>query len=276
MPKGILTGGVDTSIYKDAVAYYWGSIPYEIYAGTEGLMYAMQGWTKRGLTFLPDMLFLELIPYEEHLKQENEKDYQPSTVLLNEVQQGKLYEVVITQFYGMPLLRYRIQDLIKVTALRDDEAQINLPQVVFERRVGETINLGGLAELDEKVIWQAIANTGIKYTDWSASREYGENQTFLHLFLELREESAVKDVTKIATMIDKQLKVIDIDYRDIDTYLKLQPVRVTLLTPGTFSRYMEEKRKEGADLVHLKPAHINPSEPIIQRLLQLSEAVTND
>jgi len=275
-PKGILTGGVDTSIYKDTVAYYWGRIPYEIYAGTEGLMYAMQGWTKRGMTFLPDMVFLELIPYEERLKQEVDKDYQPSTVLLNEVQQGKLYEVVITQLYGMPLLRYRIQDLIKVVALQDDEAGVNLPQVFFAHRVGETINLGGLAELDEKVIWQAIANTGIKYTDWSASKEYDEGQSLLRLFLELKEESSEKDVSKIATMIDEQLKVVDTDYNDIDTYLKLQPVRVTLLTSGTFSRYMEEKRKEGADLFHLKPVHMNPSEPVIQRLLQLSQAVRKD
>ena len=64
-------------------------------------------------------------------------------------------------------------------------------------------------------------------------------------------------------MIDEQLKIVDTDYRDIDAYLKLQPVRVSLLSPGTFQRYTAEKRREGADLAHLKPTHINPPEAVI-------------
>ena len=266
--KAILTGGVDTAIYKDDITHYWGSNSYEFYVCAEIFFIALQGWNKKGLTFLPDMAFREFIPYEEQREQQDDQDYQPSTVLLNEVEEGKLYEVVITQFYGMPLLRYRLKDLIKIIALRDDEAGVNLPQMVFQRRVGEVIKLAGLAQLDEKTIWQAIANTGIKYTDWSACKEYDQNQGFLRLYIELKEE---KDAAEIETMIDEHLKMVDTDYRDIDAYLKLQPVRVTLLSTGTFQRYIKEKREMGADLAHLKPSHINPPEAVIQRLLELSE-----
>ncbi|GAG35774.1 unnamed protein product, partial [marine sediment metagenome] len=243
-PKGILAYGLDTSIYKDAITHYWGIKPHESYAGTEGLVYAMQAWNRKGMTFVPDTVFWEFIPYEQQPEHLDDEDYLPSTVLLNEVEEGKLYEVVITQFYGMPLLRYRLNDIIKIIAVRDEQAGINLPQIVFQRRVGEIINLAGLAELDEKTIWQAIANTGIKYTDWLAGKEYDQNQSFLRLYLELKEE---REPAEIATMIDEQLKMIDIDYKDIDNYLKLQPVRVTLLSSGTFQRYTEEKVKEGAD-----------------------------
>jgi hypothetical protein len=268
-PKGILAYGLDTSIYKDAVTHYWGITPHESYAGTEGLVYAMQAWNRKGMTFVPDTVFLELIPYEQRKPEHREDEgYLPSTVLLSEVEEGKLYEIVITQFYGMPLLRYRLNDIIKVIAVRDEQAGINLPQIVFQHRVGETINLAGLAELDEKVIWQAIANTGIKYTDWLACKEYDQNQSFLRLYLELKEE---REPAEIATMIDQQLKMIDTDYKDVDDYLKLQPVRVTLLSSGTFQRYVDEKRKEGADLAHLKPNHVNAPEAVIQRLLQFSE-----
>lgn len=266
--KGIVTGGMDTAIYKDDVVHYWGSEPYEFYIATEAGFLAMQAWNKKTMTFTPDTVFLEFIPYEEQLEHQNDKDYQPPSVLLDEVKEGKLYEVVITQFYGMPLLRYRLKDLIEVIALRDDETGIKLPQIVFKRRVGEVIGLGGLAQLDEKTIWRAIANTGIKYTDWSACKEYEHNQSFLRIYLELREE---KEAAEMANMIDEQLKIVDTDYKDIDSYLKLQPVRVTLLSPGTFQRYMEEKGKEGADLAHMKPEHINARQPTIQRLLQLSE-----
>lgn len=265
--KAILTGGVDTAIYKDDIAYYWGSNSYEFYVCAETFFLATQGWNKKWMTFLPDTAFFEFIPYEEQLEHQDVNNYQPSTVLLNEVEEGRLYEVVITQFYGMPLLRYRLKDVVKIIALRDDDAGIDLPQIVFQRRVGETINLGGLAHLDEKTIWQAIANTGIKYTDWSACKEYDRNQSLLRLYLELKEEG---EPTEIATMIDRQLKIIDTDYKDVNGYLKLQPVRVTLLSSGTFQRYMDEKRKEGVDLAHLKPSHVNPPSAIIQRLLELS------
>jgi len=267
--RGILTGGVDTAIYKDDIAYYWGHNSYEFYVCAEIFFIALQGWNKKWLTFVPDTAFFEFIPYEEQPEHQDDKNYQPSTVLLDEVEEGKLYEVVITELYGMPLLRYRLKDVIKIVALRDDEAGVNLPQMVFQRRVGETINLGGLAHLDEKTIWQAIANTRLKYTDWSACKGYSRNKSFLNLYIEMKEE---KEASEVAAMIDEQLKIVDTDYRDVDAYLKFQPVRVTILSPGTFQNFIEEKRKEGADLAHLKPSHVNPPEAVIKRLLELSEA----
>jgi len=267
-PKGIVCGGMDTNIYKHDIAHYWGREPFDFYVSTETMFVAMQAWNKKAMTFLPDIVFLEFIPHDKRLKHQDNKDYQPSTVLLNEVEEGKLYEVIITQFHGLPLLRYRLDDVIKIVCLRDEETGVNVPQILIQGKVGATIDLAGLADLDEKTIWQAIANTGIKYTDWSACKEYDQNQTYLRLYLELKEE---KEAAEMATMIDEQLKIVDTDYKDIDTYLKLQPVRVTLLSPGTFQRYMEEKGKEGADLAHLKPTHINAPEAVIQRLLQLSE-----
>jgi phenylacetate-coenzyme A ligase PaaK-like adenylate-forming protein len=221
------------------------------------------------MTFPPDMVFLEFIPYEELLKVEKDQDYKPYTVLLDELEVGKLYEAVITHFYGGPLLRYGMSDIIKIVALRDDETGVNLPQMEFQRRVADVINLAGLAQLDEKIMWQAIANTGIKYTEWTACKEYDQNKTFIRLYLELKER---KEAEQISTIIDEQLKQVDTDYKDIDKYLGEQPVRVTLLSPGTFGRYAEAKKKEGADIAHLKPTHINPPEAVIQRLIQLSEA----
>lgn len=267
-PKGIIVSGLDTAIYKDDVAYYWGRVPYELYTGTEGLVYAMQSWNKRWLIFLPDMVFFEFIPYKELLKLQEDKSYQPSTVLLDEVEEGKLYEVVVSQSCGMPLLRYRIKDVIKVIAMKDEEAGINLPQITFQRRTDEVINIGGLCQLDEKSLWQAIANTGIKYTDWTACKEYDGGQSFIRLYLELKEE---KEATEIEKMVDEQLKIIDTDYKDIDLYLDFQPIRVTPFSPGTFQRYTEEKIRGGANLAQLKPAHVNPPAEVIQRLIALNE-----
>jgi len=268
--KGILTGGADTAIYRDAIVRYWGNDPLEFYGGAESGLIATQAWNKKMLTMLPDLAFLEFIPDDELLKEQNTLGYQPSTVLLDALQVGKSYEIVVTQLYGMPLLRYRLRDIVKVIALSDDESGVKLPQIVFQHRLGETIKLAGLAELDEKVIWQAIANTGIKYTEWAACKEFDHNQAFIRIYLELKQK---KKAAEIASDIDQQLRLTDTDYRDIDSYLKFQPVRVTLLEQGTFQRYMDEKRKEGADLAHTKPSHINAPPSVIERLLELSQAI---
>jgi len=266
--KGIVSSGMDSNIYRDEIDYYWGHQPYQFYSSSDAGFIAMQAWNKNTMTFIPDSVFLEFIPQAEREKCAVDSNYHPNTVLLNEVEEGQSYEVIITQLYGMPFLRYRMKDLIKIVALRDDETGINLPQVAFQHRIGETINLASLAELDEKTIWQAIANTGIKYTDWSACKEYDSGKTFVRLYLELKEEGGA---TEVADKIDEQLKVVDSDYRDIDSYLELQPIRVTILSPGTFERYTNEKRKDGCDLAHLKPRHMNPPQPDVEQLIQLSK-----
>ena len=266
--KGAICSGTDTAIYREQVAHYWGTKPWEIYAITEAGIVAMQSWSKEWMTFVPYSFFLEFIPEAEWVKNREDEEYHPSTVLLDEVKEGECYEVVITNFYGMPFLRYRPGDLIKIVSLRDERTSVNLPQMLFKSRADDFIDLAGLARLDEKTVWQAIANTGIKYEDWTACKEYDQSQTHLCLYLELKEK---RDPREIEHMIDHQLQIIDVDYRDIDAWLQHHPVRVILLSPGTFQHFYQEKQKEGVDLAHLKPPHMNASEPVIQRLLQLSQ-----
>ncbi len=266
-PKGIVCGGVDTNIYKADIARYWGVEPLDFYVCTEAIFMAMQSWNKKAMTFIPDSAFLEFIPYDEHIKNMANPDYKPRTVLLDGLEAGKLYEVLITQFYGLPFLRYRMNDIIKVVSLRDEETGVNLPQIIVQRRVGESINIGALTDLDEKTIWQAIFNTGVECVDWTARKEYDHNQSFLRVYLEQKKN---RDPEEVAKLIDEQLRIIDIDYKDIGDYLKLQPVRVTPLSRGTFDRHTAEKRKAGADPAHLKPNHINPSEETLHLLLKLS------
>ena len=142
-PKGIVSGGTDVSIYKDQIAHWWGQIPGEVYGSAEVYPIATQAWNKKWLTFVPDTAFWEFIPEEELQKSKDNSDYQPATVLLDEVEPGKTYEVILTHFYGGPLLRYRIKDLVTCTAMRDEEAGIELPQMVFKARADDIISLAG-------------------------------------------------------------------------------------------------------------------------------------
>jgi len=132
--KGLVCGGTDTSIYRDQLAHYWGVVPLGLYVATETGFIAMQAWDKKNMTFVPYSNFYEFIPEAEWLKSREDKTYQPSTVLMDELEEGKIYEIVITNFHGGPFLRYRLGDLIKITALRDEKTKVNLPQMTFHSR----------------------------------------------------------------------------------------------------------------------------------------------
>jgi len=262
--KGLLCYGTDTAIYREKLIHYWGKEPTENYGATEPGLIATHAWNKKNMTFVPFCCFLEFAPEEEWLKSRENKDYQPSTVLLDDLKQGERYEIIITSFHGMPFLRYRLGDLIRVAALEDEETGIKLPQIVFDSRADALIDIAGFTRLDEKTIWQAIVNTGIKHEDWSARKEYEQDKAIIRLYIELKEENEAQEVE---ILVHQKLVDIDNDYRDLGSMLGIRPLRVSLLPAGSFQQYYEKKKASGAELAHLKPPHMNASDNIIQELL---------
>jgi phenylacetate-coenzyme A ligase PaaK-like adenylate-forming protein len=267
--KAIPSGGMDTSIYKEKIAEYWGVVPYEQYGSTEEGAIATQTWNKEGMTFFPDAAFLEFVPEEEWNRWREEPGYIPPTRLLSEVEPNKRYEVILTNFYGKPLLRYRMHDVVKFSALEDKETGVKLPQMVFVGRTGDLIDLAGFTGLiDEKMVWQAIVNTGISYEEWAMRKERGNGASILHLYIELKEPV---DVDTVHHKVHESLKALNPFYADYESLIEIQPLRVTLLAPGSYRAYMMEKQATGADLAHLKPPHMNVSEEDLELLLQIGK-----
>jgi len=269
--KGIASGGTDAKIYGKLIEYYWGVQPLEGYGSTEfstgGV--AVQLWDFGSMVFIPHSNFIEFIPEKESIKSQKDPNYRPRILLLNEVEPDQIYELVITNFYGGVFVRYKMDDLIRIVSLRNEKLGVDTPQLVFHSRASELIDLAGFARLTEKAIWQAIENSGVKYTDWTARKEIEDKQPVLHLYLELRSEKRREE--EIVGAIHESLKKIDPDYDDIEKMLQLKPVRLTVLSPSTFQRYILKQQKEGADLGQLKPRHMNPSDETIDDLLRLSK-----
>ena len=266
--KALPCGGMDTSIYRDQIAHYWGIQPYEQYGSTEEGSIATQGWNKKGMTFFPDAAFLEFVPDDEWIKWKSDPDYIPETKLINEVETNKLYEVVITNYYGKPFLRYRMNDIVMFNALQDDETGVNLPQVEFVGRTNDLIDLSGFTGLiDEKMVWQSIVDTDIPFREWTIRKEEIKGRSLLHLYIELEEPV---DGEVVCTKVHENLKVLNPFYADYERMINDRPLKVTLLAPNTFQSYTQEMQTAGADLAHLKPPHMNPSKDILNMLLRFN------
>jgi len=266
--KSLGTGGTDTAIFRNQIEEHWGRTPIEGYGATEALGFlAVQSWNAKGLTFFPDTNFWEFIPEEEHIKNREDPTYQPDTLLLDEVEAGKRYEVVLTNFMGGVFVRYRIGDLIEIISLEDEETGIALPQMVFYSRCDDIIDLAAFTRLTEKDIWQALEEAGLTYVDWTARKEYLDQRPVLHIYIELKERRGQEEVKRA---IHRHLREIHQPYGELEDMLGIDPLQVTLLPPASFARYYQQRQKEGADLAHLKPPHMNASDEIINRLLSPS------
>lgn len=269
--KAIATAGTGTAIFRERIKKYWGQAPGEGYACTEGGVMAMQPWGG-GLTFIPDSNFFEFIPEKEHLIWKEDPTYVPTTVLLDELEVGGIYELVITNFHGGPFLRYRLGDLVRVISLGDPQHGIDIPQIMFHARADDIIDLAGFPRLTEKAIGMAIENANISCVDWVARKEVVDERPVAHIYIELR-RSELRGAEKICEDIHQALENLDPNYQDLESMLGWKPVKVTKLSPGTFERYMLERQAAGADLAHFKPPHMQPTDKIMADLLRLSRQV---
>ena len=261
--KGLITFGMDSSIYKEKLRRIWGTEPLEFHGCTEANIIATQTWNRQGMTFIPHLNLFEFIPEKEIAKSRANPSYQPKTLLLDEVKPGK-YELVVTSFHGGPFIRYRLGHLIEITSLRNEQLNIDIPQMVFLTRVDDQIDLAGFTRLTEKIIWQAIENTGLNYKDWTVRKEVKEQPT-LHLYIELMEDGV--SAQQAADSIHDELKKLDTPYAELESFTGLKPLEVTLLPGGTFSKYKSEQKQAGADLTNQQIQHINPSDTMLDTLL---------
>ena len=274
--KVISSMGTDSTIYKGRIKDLWGRVPLEVYGNSETTVIATQTWDYDGMVFFPNLNFLEFIPEKEHFKWQLNHSYQPKTVLLDEVKAGENYELVITNFHGGAMVRYRVGDMIRITALRNEKLNIDIPQMVFERRADDLIDLGFM-RLTERVIWQAIENARIPYRDWTARKEVGEAAK-LHLYLEL-DDNYIATEEDVAIAVYEQIKKLEDGlyiYKDLASLERLigfKPIEVTLLPTGVFTNYKNQRQAEGAELAHLKPPHINPSDKVLSLLEAKTGAV---
>ena len=270
--KGLISHGMESGIYGDRIAEYWGKQLLEYYGTAEAGLIAMQAWNKNFLNFTPFSCFLEFLPEKEWLKSKKNKKRSPTTLLLDELVTGESYLLVITSFYGMPFLRYNTGDIIRITDAEDMDAEIILPQMVFARRADEIIELSEQVGIDEKTIWQALLNTGIKYNSWIARQEMDEtDRPIIHLYIEPRDGTKTDDLTRL---MGKELKNINKDYRELDLNQDEHLLKVTTVTEDTFQQYRQSRQNAGYEISRLLPARINASDSDLTHLLNINKAKT--
>ena len=265
--KGFMCAGTDNRCYKADLEKMWGIPPLEIFAGTEIGCIGCETWSREGVYFYPDACFYEFIPEEELDRNIMDPDYQPRTILWDEVVPGGVYEIVLTVLKGGAFARYRVGDVFRCTGIGSESEGNNIPRFQYVDRVPQVIDIAGFTRITEKSIQQAIHLSRLPIAAWTAKKEYTENyRPYLHLYVELNKINLINSAISIR-ILQEQLGIyfryLDQDYEDLKKILGIDPLKITLLKCGTFDLYAQKFGKkirpmnpEGCEINDLMNCHL--------------------
>ncbi len=239
--KGFMVAGTDNACYKDDLEELWGIRPMEIFAGTEPTCIGTETWSRNGLYFFPDACFYEFIPSDEMEKNLADSSYQPRTVLINEVEEGMSYELVISVLKGGAFMRYRVGDMYQCIDLKNKDENIKLPRFKYLDRVPNVIDIGGFTRITENSIDQVVKLSGLKITNYIAKKEFNHNnRPYLHLYVEMDPHAQITQAISIEILREQlsiYFKYVDQDYQDLKKILGIDPLKITIIKAGTFAYY---------------------------------------
>ncbi len=208
----------------------------EIYNASEGYFGAQCDLNKNDMLLLADNgVFYEFIPVEEW-----EKDF-PKTVLLDNVEIGKNYAVLISSNNG--LWRYQPGDTVQFTRKYPHCFKITGRTKQFINAFGEEVMVGDT----EKALADACQKTSVVVSEYTAAPIYfsesggkGGHEWVVEFD---REPSDMENFNQI---LDESLQKINSDY-EAKRYKSLALERLVLrpVPKGTFHRWMKSRGKFG-------------------------------
>lgn len=252
--KGFMCAGTDNRCYKEDLEKMWGVAPLELFAGTEPTCIGCETWNREGVYFFPDACFYEFIPEDELNRNMANPDYQPRTVLWDEVIPGGVYEIVLTVLKGGAFARYRVGDVFRCIGIGSQAEGNTIPRFQFVDRVPQMIDIAGFTRITEKSIQQAIQLSRLPIAAWTAKKEFTENyRPYLHIYVELERSNLINSAISIRILQDQlgiYFRYLDQDYEDLKKILGIDPLKITLLKCGTFEMY---ERRYGTKIRSMNP-----------------------
>jgi hypothetical protein len=253
--KGLMIGGVDTSLYYDYLKTKLGIEPFAIYGVTE-VGIPMFGHPENKRSLFPNLRSCHFEFFDE-----KGQKYE-----IDELKLGSVYNLAITAFGGI-FVRYKVGDLVRVSALRDD----GMPVFMFWGRVNDVIRLRQHHfRITEAFIVEAMARAGLTLSDrWAVTKTLNGDEKLLFLM----ENTWGLSEDEVAKRIYDAMYVLSKDFRDFVSEYKVnypkEIIKIVFLSKGTFLRYTMKKAKEGYPVGQIKPPKIiSPERQEICDLLQ--------
>jgi len=236
---GIAHFGMAWAPYRSALDRLVGKpiVHMDTFSASEGGLFAVQDSQDRADLRLQidNGIFYEFVPFDEI-----DAD-RPTRLGLEEVEEGKVYELVLTTNSG--LWAYRLGDLVRITSTAPH-------RVLVAGRTRWNLNAFGehvIVEEIEEAVLRASTELGVECAEFTVRPIFPERQNerpFHEWMIEFRTPPG--DLDRFGDAVDRSIRAHNEDYDSHRTGdFGLAPPRIRPLAPGTFHRWMAQRGKLG-------------------------------
>lgn len=257
------------SSYARKLQEYSGrSIPYYTmsYVSSEGIFGVARHPHDQCYVMLPDSCFFEFIPVVNGKDDDEAPD--AKTVLLDEVQEGKDYELVITNQSGF--YRYRMGDVIRVIGFYNES-----PMITFKYRKKNIVSIAG-EKFTEDHLLSAVRSferkTGINVIDFCMYPDRDAEPGRYVVLLEPEEIVPKERYDECQAILAQELVRASTSYAHYVTGGNMGEPKLIFLQKETFQFHREMKMYEmGINENQLKPVRVLDKPDLIKFFTLLEE-----
>ena len=244
--------GSTLQVYVDKLRRYIGpDVPLHNmgYAAAEGFFAMPTELDVNDYVLLPHCIFFEFIPVGDDEEDEEEN---PKTLLIDELEIGKKYDVVVTNFSG--LYRYRMADVVQVTRMYNNTPQVEL---LYRRNLSMNVaNEKTTTEMVDAAAQRTAAKFGTDLVGYSFYPDFSTKPPRYCMLAEAKEPVDEETRQKMIDELDEQFKGINEKYFKYRRWGMLNRPEILLLAPGTYNDYRESLRNKGVVLNQIKPVTV--------------------
>lgn len=261
---GCITGG-NFSIYTEKLRLYILDLPiYPLVYGASEAIIGISLWPgEPHYAITPRTAYHEFIPLEEVDKPD------PQVCDITQIEVGKSYEVVITNFAG--LYRYRLGDIIKIVDYYHAS-----PIIEFQYRRGQLLNIAG-EKTSEQAVVQALSEAIHKWDeeliDFATMLNYNTFPGKYILFVEVKDPARLADNPHNTDILEDALGRSNPRYQYHRQAKRIGPLELRIVQTGTFANIKSMLLNRGASANQVKIPRIIRDEQITNFL---NESTLND
>ena len=247
--------GSNLSVYVRKLRKYIGDIPLHNmgFAAAEGFFAMSTELDVNDSVLLPHCIFFEFIPVNDgEDDDENKDDENIKTLLINQLEVGKKYEIVVTNFSG--LYRYRMQDVVKVTGMYN-----KTPRVELLYRENLSMNVANEKTTTDMVDFcakETAAAMGNEFVGHSFYADYSTKPPRYCMLAEAKNPVSEEERQKYIEILDEKLKGVNEKYFKYRRWGMLNTPEVLFLKEKTYWDYREMLRSQGVVLNQIKPVTV--------------------
>ncbi|MBQ7956827.1 MAG: GH3 auxin-responsive promoter family protein [Clostridia bacterium] len=243
--------GSTLKVYVDKLRKSIGDIPLHNmgYAAAEGFFSMATELDVHDGVLLPYCLFFEFIPVNDD---EEDPDENATPLLISDLEIGKKYEVVVTNFSG--LYRYRMEDVVTVTRMYNNTPQI---EFLYRRNLGMNLaNEKTTTEMVDAVVRELSEEMDNEFTGHSLYADHSTNPPRYCMLIEPEKPVSEEDRQKYIKLVDDKFSEFNEKYFKYRRWGMINTPEVLFLKEKTYWEYREYLRSQGKVLNQIKPVTI--------------------